>query len=123
MRPAGPGEGHDEGTMAAVFHCTPQFDGRGIRIAQGQMCNRDQPTAGGSAEIRDPAVVGAAIGLRQFGVGKLRLPKNAEGGIEHRGIQPLGIEQLQALPHVAGAEGHVRRVGLVRMRLKCLQAG
>src|SRR5229473_5765556 len=22
MRPAGPGEGHDEGTMAAVFHCT-----------------------------------------------------------------------------------------------------
>jgi len=52
-------KGTTKAPWAAVFHCTPQFDGRGIRIAPRYKCAiGNQPTAGGSAEIRDQRFVG-----------------------------------------------------------------
>ena len=115
------GEGHDEGAAAAVLHRALQFEGGGRGITERKMGDRDQPALRGAAEIGDPAVVGAAIGLAQLDVGELGLPQDAEGGIEHRRLEPLGVQQLQPFVGIAGAVRHVGGVGLVGMRLESFQ--
>ncbi len=111
-----PGEWHDEGATAAILHRAFQL-GRGRHgIAKRQMGDRDQPALRVAAEIGDPAVVSAAIGLAQLDVGELGLPQDAQGREEHRGIEAFGIEKLQPLAGIAGAVGHVGGVGLVGMR-------
>ena len=121
MRLVRPGEGHDEGAAAAVLHRALELGRRRRGIAERQMRDRDQPAAGVAAEIGDPAVVGAAIGLAQLDVIELGLPQDAERRIEHRRVEPLGVEQLQPLAGIAGAVGHVGGVGLVGMRREGLE--
>jgi len=85
------------------------------------MRDRDQPAAGGAAEVGDPAIVGAAVGLAQLDIVELGLPQDAERRIEHCRLEPLGVEQLEPLGRIAGAVGHVGGVGLVGMRREGLE--
>src|SRR4029450_11423245 len=66
-----------------------------------------------AAEIGDPAIVGAAIGLTQLDVGEFALPQDSERGIEHRRIETFGVQELEPLGGVTGPERHCGREGLV----------
>jgi len=85
------------------------------------MRDRDQPAAGGAAEVGDPAIVGAAVGLAQLDIVELGLPQDTEGRIEHGGVEPFGVEQLEPFGRVTGAVRHVGGIGLVGMRREGLE--
>ena len=76
-----------------------------------QVRGRDQPAAAVGAPVADPAVVGPAVGLRELGIVELGLPQQPGGGVDHRGVDVLGVEQLQALLGVLGAVRGVVVVG------------
>src|SRR5579872_3764424 len=64
MGPAGDGERRYESAFAAVFYCAFKLARRLLRVAQRQMSNWHEPSARVAAEIRNPAIVGAAVGPR-----------------------------------------------------------
>src|SRR5271165_1433546 len=71
MRLARDGERRDECAFASVFDGAFEFLRRGVRIAEREMRDGNQPSAGVAAEIRDPSIVGATVGVREFGVEEL----------------------------------------------------
>src|SRR5215472_10631823 len=62
VRYPGDGERTQESTFASVLNRAPEFPGCFGRIAQRKMGDRNEPSAGVAAEIRDPSIVCAAIG-------------------------------------------------------------
>src|SRR5262245_26287237 len=78
------------------------------------MRDRNEPAPGIAAEVGDPAVVRATIRARKLGIEQLRLPQQAERGIEHGLRQAFTIEELQALLHVHGAERGASEIRLLR---------
>src|SRR5262249_6805652 len=69
-----------------------------------------------AAEVRDPAIVGAAVRGRELGVEELRFPQEAERWIEDRLRQSFAIEQLDALLHVHRAERRTAEIRLIMSR-------
>src|SRR5262249_38640911 len=78
------------------------------------MRDGNEPAAGVAAEVGDPAVVRAAIRARELGIEQLRLPQQAERGIEHSLGHALTIQELQAFLHVQGAERGTAEIRLLR---------
>src|SRR5207253_736782 len=72
--------------------------------------DRHQAAAAVAAEVDDPAVVGARVGLRQLEVLALGLPQDAERGVEDAGGEVLALEPLEALLRVPRAEAGVVEV-------------
>src|SRR5262245_23506999 len=116
VRDARDGEGADEGAAAAVEHRALELARRLGRIAQREVRNGNQSTAGVAAEVGDPAVVGAAVRAGQLGVHQLGFPEQPDRGVEDRLRHALAIQQLDALLHVHGAERGPAEVGLLRPR-------
>ncbi len=110
------GERADEGAFASVLDGALEFARRFGRIAERKMRNRDQASAGVAAEVGDPAVVGAAVCGREFGVEKFGLPQQPDRRIENRFRHPLLVEQLEPLLHHHGAEGGALEVGVLGFR-------
>ena len=90
------GERRDVRAPRAFADGPLQLSAAAVGIAEGQVRGRDQPGAVG-AELADPAVVGAGVGLRQLGVVELGLPQQADRRVEDGGVDALGVEQLEAL--------------------------
>ena len=85
-------------------------------IAERELRDRNQTPAGIRAEIDDPAVVGAQVGLRELLVLALGDPEHAERRIQERALEVLEVEAPQALRRIHRAERreiHVVEAGLV----------
>jgi hypothetical protein len=63
-----------------------------------------------AAEVDDPAVVGAAVGVGEAGVAHLGLPEEGEGGVEDRHIDALLVHPAQP-----GRRFHARGRGGARI--------
>jgi hypothetical protein len=100
--------------FASVLDRALELRGRRRGIAERQMRDRDQIPARIAAEVRDPAVVGVAVGGGDFRVEALGLPHQAERRVKDRFGHPFAIEQLKPLLHVHRAEGRPRHVGVAR---------
>ena len=74
------------------------------------MRGRDQARAPG-AELADPAVVGARVGLRELGVVELGFPEQPDGRVQHHRVDALGVEHFQPLRRI---HAPVRRFAQVR---------
>src|SRR5208282_2004369 len=93
VRNAGDGERADECAFASVLHRALKLTRRFGGVAERKMRNRDQPPGRVAAEIRDPAVVGAAVCGRKLGVEKFGFPEQPDGRVENRFRHPLPVEQ------------------------------
>src|ERR1700693_4992653 len=90
-------ERRDECAFASVLDRALQLHTRRRYIAQRDMRDRNEPSAGISAEVRNPSIVGAAIGVAEFGVFDFRFPEQPDGRIENRLVDAVLIQQLKAL--------------------------
>src|SRR5207253_8282400 len=84
VRQAAQREGQEEAAPRASVHGAPELARRGLGIAEREVRDRDQASAAPGAELLDPAVVGARVGERVAGVGRLRFPLEAEARVEER---------------------------------------
>src|SRR5260370_19420576 len=113
VRDAGDRERTYECALATVFHRTFQF-ARGLGgVAEREVRYWNQAAAGVAAEIRDPAIVSAAICGRQLRVEEFRLPQEADRRIENRFFHPFLLEQLETLLHHHGAERRAFQVSVL----------
>src|SRR5215469_4665894 len=64
MRAARYREGRDESALATVLSRAFKLARSLFRVAEREMCDRNQPPSGVTAEISNPAIVSAAIGAR-----------------------------------------------------------
>ena len=71
-----------------------------------------------AAEVGDPAVVGAAIGVRELAIEELRFPQEAKRRIEHRLRHSLAVQELHALFHIHRAERGAFEIRLFGRRTK-----
>src|SRR5262249_29137771 len=78
------------------------------------MRDGNEPAPRVAAEVGDPAVVRAAIRARELGIEQLRLPQQAERGIEDGLRHALTIQELQAFLHDHGAERGAAEIRLLR---------
>lgn len=83
---------------------TVQLSCRLPGITEGDMRDRNKPTARIRAEIDNPAIVGPAVGSGDLDVLDLTLPEQPQSGIENGGGQSFLIEELHTLFGVHGTE-------------------
>ena len=100
------GERRDVAALGALADGPLELRGRGRRVRQRQVGGRHEPRLVG-AELADPAVVGLGVGLRERRVLDLGLPQQADGRVQDRRVDVLGVEDLDALLRVHRA---VRRL-------------
>ena len=103
-------EGRDEDALHAVARRALELALRLLGDAEGEVCDGDQAAAAVAAEVDDPAVVGARVGLCQLQILALGLPQDAEGRVEDTDGEVLAVEPLEALLGVPGAEARVVEV-------------
>src|SRR5439155_1656593 len=103
-------EGRDEDALHAVARRALELALRLLGDAEGEVRDRDEAAAAVAAEVDDPAVVGARVGLRQLQILALGLPQDAEGRVEDADGEVLAVEPLEALLGVPGAEARVVEV-------------
>src|SRR6266446_9551291 len=82
VRLAGHGELRDPRAFTSVAHGAVELIGGGLGIAEREMGDRNQASAAVGAEVDDPAVVGARVGLCELDVLAFGLPDQA-----HRRVQ------------------------------------
>ena len=116
VRDAGDRERAYECALASVLDGALELARRFGGVAEREMRDRDQAAAGVAAEIRDPAVVGAAVCGREFGVEEFGFPQQPDRRVEERFRHPLLVEQLEALLHHHRAEGGAFEVGVLGLR-------
>ena len=105
----------DEGALAAVLDRALEFACGRRRIAERDVRDRNQPSAGIAAEVCNPAIVRAAIGVREIRVENLRLPQQPDRRIQHRLRHALGFQQREPLLHIHGSVRRPRDVGIDRL--------
>ena len=108
VRQAAQREGQEEAAPRAGAHGAPELARRGRGIAEREVRDRDLASAAPGAEFLDPAVVGARVGERVAGVGRLGFPLEAEARVEERPRDAIVIEECQA----RGGVGRRRRRAL-----------
>ena len=105
--------GRHERALGPPSDGTLQLLRRGLARRQADVRDGNQPAARVRAEIDDPAVVGAGIGLGQGMVGHLGLPLQTDGGIDEGFGEMLPVEQFQPLLGVVAAERDAVGIGLL----------
>ena len=87
-------ERRDECAFASVLDRALQLGARGGNIAHRDVRDRNETPARVAAKIRNPSIVGAAVGVAEFRVLDLGLPQQPDGRIENRLVDAVLIEQL-----------------------------
>src|SRR5205823_417330 len=88
-------EGRDEDALHAVARRALELALRLLGDAEGEVRDGDEAAAAVAAEVDDPAVVGARVGLRQLQVLALGLPEDAERRVEDADGEVLAVEPLE----------------------------
>src|SRR5215472_1952024 len=117
MRYPGNGERTYKRAFASVLNRSPKLAGCFRRVAQRQMGDRNEASAGIAAEVCDPSVVCAAIGAGEFGIEQFRLPEQSDGGVEERLLHAFLVEELEAFLHNHRAEGRTFQISVFGFRL------
>ncbi len=93
-------EGADERALTSVLGRAFEFARSRGGVSERNMRDRNQPSARIATEVGNPAIVGAAVGVREIGVENLGLPQQPDRRIEHGFGHALGLQQVEALLHV-----------------------
>src|SRR5271167_1226088 len=97
-------ERRDESALASVFDRALQLRACGGNIEHREMRDRNEASPGVAAEIRDPAIVGAAVGVTELRVFDLRFPQQPDSRVQNRFVDTVLVEQLETFLRVHRTE-------------------